>query len=133
MSLLASLAASISISVDGRTAVRNVWIKLGAHEWGDKNSTDLLNGAIEAHAPDCHPQPANTDIKMVCLAGTRHDRGLSQDCTTFLLEAVTDSPAFLETRTVTIKFDSQRPDSSRPTPHNPFPTMLMDGQRRAEP
>eukprot|EP00873_Tetraselmis_striata_P025310 jgi/Tetstr1/445574/TSEL_033347.t2 len=99
MSLLASLAACVSISVDSRTAVRNVWIKLGAQEWGDKNSTDLLNEAIEAHAPDYHPPPADTDIKMVCLAGTPHDRGLSQDCTAFLLEAVTYTLAFLETRT----------------------------------
>eukprot|EP00873_Tetraselmis_striata_P002481 jgi/Tetstr1/422745/TSEL_013542.t1 len=101
MSNLASLAACVSISVDGKTAMRNVWIKLGAREWGDKNSTDLLNEAIEAHAPDYHSLPADTDIKMVCLAGTRHDRGLSQDyCTTFLLEAVTDTLAFLETRTL---------------------------------
>eukprot|EP00873_Tetraselmis_striata_P000047 jgi/Tetstr1/420311/TSEL_011432.t1 len=99
MYLLASLAACVSISVDGRTAVRNVWIKLGAQEWGDKNSTGQLNEAIEAHAPDNHPLLANTDIKMVCLAGTRHDRGLLRDCTAFLLEAVTDTLAFLETRT----------------------------------
>jgi len=125
MSLLASLAACVSISVDGMTAVRNVWIKLGAQEWGDKNSTDLLNEAIEAHAPDYHPLPADTDIKMVCLAGTRHDRGLSQDCTAFLLEAVTDTLAFLETRTVTIKFDCQRPASSRLALHNPFVMMMM--------
>eukprot|EP00873_Tetraselmis_striata_P029944 jgi/Tetstr1/450208/TSEL_037247.t1 len=55
------------------TAVRNVWIKLGAQEWGDKNSTDQLNEAIKAHAPDYQPLLADTDIKMVCLAGTRHD------------------------------------------------------------
>eukprot|EP00873_Tetraselmis_striata_P003961 jgi/Tetstr1/424225/TSEL_000155.t1 len=53
-----------------RTAVRNVWMKLGAEEWGNKNSTDQLNEAIEAHAPDYHPLPADTDIKIVCLAGT---------------------------------------------------------------
>eukprot|EP00873_Tetraselmis_striata_P000945 jgi/Tetstr1/421209/TSEL_001114.t1 len=100
MSLLASLAACVTTSVDGRTAVRNVWIKLGAQGWaGDTNSTDLPNEAIEAHAHDYHPMPADTDIKMVCLAGTWHDRGLSQDCTAFLLEAVTDTLAFLETRT----------------------------------
>eukprot|EP00873_Tetraselmis_striata_P038906 jgi/Tetstr1/459170/TSEL_004616.t1 len=64
MSLLASLAACVSISVDGRTALWNVWIKLGAQEWGDKNSTDQLNEAVEAHAPDYHPMPADTDIKM---------------------------------------------------------------------
>eukprot|EP00873_Tetraselmis_striata_P011557 jgi/Tetstr1/431821/TSEL_021315.t1 len=64
MSLLASLAACVSISVDGKTAVRNVWIKLGAQEWGDKNSTDQPNDAIEAHAPDYHPLHADTDIKM---------------------------------------------------------------------
>eukprot|EP00873_Tetraselmis_striata_P001531 jgi/Tetstr1/421795/TSEL_012698.t1 len=135
MYLLASLAACVCISVDGRSAVRNVWIKLGAQEWGDKNSTDQRNEAIEAHAPDYHPLPADTDIKMVCLAGTRHDRGLSRDCTAFLLlDAVTYTLAFLETRTVTIKVDCQRPArSSLQAPHNPFPTMMMDGQRRAEP
>eukprot|EP00873_Tetraselmis_striata_P008537 jgi/Tetstr1/428801/TSEL_018788.t1 len=73
MYLLASLAACVSISVDGMTAVRNVWIKLGAQEWGDKNSTDHLNEAIEAHAPDYHPLLADTDIKMDSLGRRNSD------------------------------------------------------------